>query len=186
MNLQHVASLTFALGLGLSLAMPTALWADSLAHSHGTANVDVFIDNTTLSLQLSSPLANLLGFEYSPRTPEQQKKTEELLDELSRPLQLVNIDPAGGCQFIRTVTTAKVLTVQPPTTAYSSKAPEAHANLQATFEYKCSSPARIEYVNLPLISRYKGIERIHVQLVTPKAQGGQTLVKPTQRVTIPR
>ena len=183
MNLQHVASLTLALGLGLSLAMPTALWADSLAHEHGTANVDVFIDNTTLSLQLSSPLANLLGFEYSPRTPEQQKKTEELLDELSRPLQLVNIDPAGGCQFIRTVTTAKVLGGLTPPTA---KAPEAHANLNATLEYKCSSAARIEYVNLPLISRFKGIERIHVQTVTPKAQGGQTLVKPTQRVTIPR
>lgn len=181
MKLPHVASLTLALSLGL--ATPTLLWAGGKAHEHGTAHVDMFIDNTTVSVKLTSPLANLLGFEYSPQTPEQQKKTEELLDELRRPAQLVNIDPAGGCQFIRTVAMPKVLA---GVTSPKAKAHEAHADLNATLEFKCSSAARIEYVNLPLITRYPGIERIHVQVVTPKAQGGQTLLKPAQRVRIPR
>ena len=74
------------------------------AHVHGLAKLQVAVDGPTLTLVLSSPLDNLLGFEHAPRTAKEKAAAADLTARLGKPETLLVPSPAAGC----TVASAKV------------------------------------------------------------------------------
>ncbi len=47
------------------------------AHEHGVAHLNVAHDGKNLYIKLTSPAANIVGFEYRPCTPEQKAAVTE-------------------------------------------------------------------------------------------------------------
>ena len=54
------------------------------AHVHGVATLQVTQDQDTLSIDLDSPLDNLLGFEHAPRTDKQKQAVQQMIENLVR------------------------------------------------------------------------------------------------------
>ena len=53
------------------------------AHVHGAATLQVAVDAQTLTLDFSSPLDNLIGFEHPPRDDKQKAAVKAMADRLN-------------------------------------------------------------------------------------------------------
>ena len=162
---------------GWALAGPT--------HEHGVARLDVAVDAGRVSIELDTPLDNLLGFERAPRTDAERDKAAALVARLRAAETLFRIDSAAGC------TLAKVDLVSAPLKlgkagAAAAGAASDHSDLNGVFEFRCKNGARAGFVELGLFDAFPALKRIELQVVTPRGQLKATLRKPASRVMLAR
>jgi len=151
------------------------------AHQHGVAALDVAVEPTRVTLELSTPLDNLLGFEHAPRSDAERERAAAVVKQLRAGDSLFRIDSAAGC------TLARVILVSAPLglgTEASDK--DGHADLQGRFEYTCKAGGRAGFVEVGLFDAFAPLKRIELQVATPKGQLKATLVKPASRVALVR
>ncbi len=55
------------------------------SHEHGSAILNIAIDDTLVVLELESPWDNFVGFEHAPHTDEQHALVDDVLAQLNRP-----------------------------------------------------------------------------------------------------
>jgi hypothetical protein len=79
------------------VALSLQVQAAGHAHVHGVAKLDIAVETTKLTLQLDSPLDNLLGFEHAPRTDAEHKRAEAAIAQLRAGATMFKIDPAAQC-----------------------------------------------------------------------------------------
>jgi Protein of unknown function (DUF2796) len=151
------------------------------AHQHGVAALDVAVEPSRVTLDLDTPLDNLLGFERAPRTDAERERAAAVVKKLNAAEGLFRIDSAAGC------TLAKVTLVSAPLglgTAVVDK--EGHADLQGRFEFTCKAGSKAGFVEVGLFDAFSSLKRIDLQVVTPRGQLKATLVKPASRVALAR
>ncbi|CAD5374336.1 conserved exported hypothetical protein [Rubrivivax sp. A210] len=151
------------------------------AHEHGVARLDIAVDAARVSILLETPLENLLGFEHAPRTDAEREKVAAALTRLRASQVLFRIDSAAGCQPSRVDLQSAALGLG---TATNSR--EGHGDLDATFDFKCSQGGRAGFVEVGLFETFPGLQRIELQVATPKGQMRATLRRPTSRVMLAR
>jgi hypothetical protein len=93
------------------------------------------------------------------------------------------VDPAGACRGGAVQLSSAALKLGEPDPAEQQAG---HADLDASFEFECSSAARAGFIDTSLFERFAGIQRIDVQLVTSRGQRKLTLTRPAQRIVLPR
>ncbi|UJJ32857.1 DUF2796 domain-containing protein [Halopseudomonas maritima] len=179
--------------LALSLALPFSqpLFAhehhdhehDSLgAHEHGVASLNLVVDGNQVSLELDSPAANLVGFEYQPSTEADLATVARVKSELQQANGLFTLTPAAGCQL------QQVELDSPLFAAHDHDEHEGHdhadddqdghaehADIQGRFDYTCDAPEHLEALTLPLFNTYPAMQRIQVQAITASGQHGAAL-----------
>jgi hypothetical protein len=69
-------------GLLLLVAIACAAQAHLGAHVHGLVKLGVAVQGPTVSIELDSPLDNLLGFEHRPRTAAERQAARALLKQM--------------------------------------------------------------------------------------------------------
>ncbi|MBL8344612.1 MAG: DUF2796 domain-containing protein [Rubrivivax sp.] len=146
-------------------------------HEHGVVKLDVAIEGDKLTVALEAPLDNLLGFERAPRTDAERKAATDVLARLRAPAGLFVADAAAQC------TMAKA-DVQAPVLEAGAKAKDGHADLDATYEFKCAQPAQLRALDVGLFEAYKRIQRIEVQVAGPQGQAKTTLRRPARSVKL--
>lgn len=151
------------------------------SHQHGVVQIDIAVDANRISVQMSSPLDNLLGFERAPRNAAEQARLGAMLATL-RGTPFV-VDPAGGCRSGAVQLSSAALKLGEPDPAEQQAG---HADLDASFEFECTAAARASFVETSLFERFAGIQRIDVQLATRRGQRKLTLTRPAQRIVLPR
>ena len=151
------------------------------SHQHGVVQLDIAVDANRISVQMSSPLDNLLGFERAPRNEAERARVAAMLAALkSSPFV---VDPAGACRAGAVQLSSAALKLGEPDPAEQQAG---HADLDASFEFECSSAARAGFIDTSLLERFAGIQRIDVQLATSRGQRKLTLTRPAQRIALPR
>jgi hypothetical protein len=143
--------------LALLIAAP-ALAAP--AHQHGVAALDVGVEPGRVTLELDTPLDNLLGFEHAPRSDAERERVEAVVKKLKAADGL----GLGG----------------------SAPDKDAHADLQGRFEFTCKAGNKAGFVEVGLFDAFATLKRIDLQVVTPRGQLKATLVKPASRVALVR
>ena len=96
---------------------------------------------------------------------------------------LFMIDPAGACRAAAVQLNSAALQLGQPDPAEQQAG---HADLDASFEFVCSSAARAGFVDTTLFERFAGIQRVDVHLATVRGQRKLTLARPSQRIALPR
>ena len=61
---------------------PLVANAAGKAHVHGIAKLDVAVEATKITVQLESPLDNLLGYERAPRTDAERRQADAMVARL--------------------------------------------------------------------------------------------------------
>jgi hypothetical protein len=177
-----VKVLQHALWLGM-LATPAIALAQGQAHQHGVLKLDIAIEARKLTLQMESPLNNLVGFERAPRNDAERKRIDAALARLKAAQALFAIDPAAQCQLANVVITSAVLK---PGTSQPAGASDEHADIDAGFEFDCLDADRAAFVDLGLFDAFAAMKQIDVQAATPKGQLKRTLKRPARRVALTR
>lgn len=164
----------------LAIAASSA-WAGT-AHEHGVARLDVAVDGPRVSIAMTSPLENLLGFERAPRSDAEHKKVAALLAILRDGAKLFRVDAAAACVPGNVELESAVLKLGAAQVATAGT----HHDLAAHWEFSCARAAQITALELGLFDALPRLQRIEVQAVAPQWQRKLTLKRPARRVPLNR
>jgi hypothetical protein len=138
--------------------------------------LDIAVDDSTLTITLEAPLDSVFGFEHAPRTAVEKKTAQDALAALRASGTLFAPDAAAGCVFKSATADSEAL--QP-----GAKAGE-HADLDATAEFTCAKPEQLRRLDLGgLLDRFPRVQRLQAQIVTAQGQFKQTLQRPARVLT---
>jgi Protein of unknown function (DUF2796) len=73
-----------------------------------------------------------------------------------------------------------------PATAPATAVRDAHGDLEATYEFRCSSASRAGHVELGLFEAFARLKRVEVQVALPRGQMKVVLRRPQTRVGLAR
>jgi hypothetical protein len=163
-----------------ALAMPTLTLAAGHAHVHGVAKLDIAIEPTKLTLALDSPLDNLLGFERAPRTDAERKQADAAVALLRAGASMFRIDPAAQCTLTKVELSSAALKLGQPDPA---EATDGHADLDGSFEFSCVDATKASYVDVGLFG-FAHLQRLEVQVATPRGQFKRDIKRPAQRISL--
>jgi hypothetical protein len=167
------------LPLAVLLAAPLATLAQGHAHVHGVAKLDIAVEAKKITVNLETPLDNLVGFERAPRTDSERKRADEAVARLRAGDEMFKFDPAAGCKMARVELTSAALKLGPAGAA----AQGGHADLDGSWEFDCSDATLARHVDVGLFA-FNQLKRVQVQLALPKAQLKRELKRPNQRIVL--
>lgn len=163
--------------VALCLASPLAQAAGK-AHVHGVAKLDVAVEAKTITLQLESPLDNLLGFEHAPRTEAERQQADALVTRLKAADAMFRIDPAAHCTLAKVDLASSALKLGQP-----DPSEEGHADIDGSFEFNCVDAARAAFIDVGLFE-FAHMQRLEVQVAGPKGQFKRDLKRPATRIVL--
>lgn len=170
-------ALVFALVL---LVMAGSPQARAGVHEHGVVKLDVAVDGSLLTLQIEAPLDSLLGFEHRPRTEAQRQAADAVLKRISDGASLFQASAEALCTLSKSTIDAEVLQPRP------AAKPGEHAELEASFEFKCARPDKLFDIDVALFDAFKRIQRINAQVIGPKGQSQRVLKRPDRLLKLSR
>lgn len=175
-------------GVWASLVLlPATVLAAGKAHQHGVLELDIAVEARKLSLQMTSPLDNLVGFERAPRNDAERKRVDAALAKLKEGPALFAIDPSAGCKLAQVELSSAVLKLGTAEPAKQGRATDSeHADVDAVFEYECQDAARAAFVDVLLFEAFPGMKQINVQVAAATGQLKRTLTRPARRVSLTR
>ena len=153
--------------LPLLLATSTALAAP---HQHGQAYLDMVLEPPTLLISISSPLANLTGFEYQPATKEEQSRWEQVKQDMQTPDLLIRLPEAADCSLSRVLLQSPFATAEAHDHDHGDHGDHGdhqHADLMAEYQYVCARAEALRQLELPIMQKYPDIERLRLQFIAP-------------------
>ncbi len=165
-----------------ALLLVAALAHAAPAHQHGVAQLDAVLDGAVLTVSLSLPLDSLLGFERAPRSAAEKQAAAALVERLRTDALLVQPDPAAACVREAVEIASPALGLGPA----PGGAADEHADIDASFRFRCADPARLGHVELGLMKAWPRLSRIDAQLVGARGQARQVLRRPATRLVWPR
>jgi hypothetical protein len=166
--------------LALLLGATAAAQAAGHAHVHGVAKVDIAVEARRLSVQLEMPLDNLLGFERAPRTDAERKATDAALARLRTAAQMFAIDPAAQCSVANVELNSAALKLGNPDPQEEA---DGHADIDASFEFACMDAAKAGFLDVGLFE-FARLQRLEVQVATPRGQFRRDLQRPARRISL--
>jgi hypothetical protein len=167
------------------------------AHKHGAAKMNMAVDGARVSMDLECPLADILPFEHSPVTIEQQEQVKAMAGRMRQAETLFQLTPAAECRLEKvTLASDKLDPALLDPQAAVSEAPagdgqeqneeaaeEEHGDLDAEFIFMCLSPANLNSVDVLLFSAWPDLKTIEVQAITPKGQRAAKLTPKKNRIS---
>jgi hypothetical protein len=167
----------WAPGLVLALVAPLVMTTGAAAqghshaaHQHGVARLDVAAEAGALTIELVTPLDNLLGFERAPRSDAERRAAEALVARLRAAEGLFVIDPAARCVLADVALASAALGLPDG----AQDAGDGHAELDARWDFRCAG-APPAWVEIGLFQAWRRLSRLEVQAVGPRTQRQATL-----------
>ena len=151
--------------VGLSILCTAGLASAAKPHQHGAMKLGVAVEGAELTLVVEMPLDSLVGFERAPRTDAERKAASAALATMRDGAALFRLDAAAQCTLASAKVAAPVLEQ-----VAAADAKKEHADLDATYVFKCAQPARLTALEVLLFDAFKRVERIDVQAVLPQGQ----------------
>ncbi|HDZ38160.1 MAG TPA: DUF2796 domain-containing protein [Marinobacter sp.] len=171
-----------ALSITIAPVSAPALGADSpSSHQHGHAEMQLAFSHNRVEVMLTSPAANLIGFEHEPRSPEQHQTLDKVTDWLGK-TPLVNT-PETTC----TVQTGSVQHAlagdheehadheEHSNEESAQSGPGRHADITVTQILTCPGLDKSVSLTTPLTARFPSLEHLDLAWAGPDGQGSKRL-----------
>jgi hypothetical protein len=168
------------IALVIFLGVSSTAQADGHAHQHGVAKLDIAVEATKLTIQLESPLDNLLGFERAPRTDAERKLTDAAVAKLRAAALMFKIDPAAQCNLANVELSSSALKLGKPN---PEEEKAGHADIDGSFEFECLDAAKAAYIDVGLFE-FSHLQRLEVQVATRRGQFKRDLKRPASRIVL--
>jgi hypothetical protein len=144
------------------------------AHVHGTAAVNIAIDERTAIIEFIAPADSVVGFEHQAKSVADQTKQAKALDLLRNNIdRMVVVDPVLGCRFS-------------PTKVDVAQQDVEHAEVHATFAVSCETPLAGSKMRFGFTKTFPGIQPVNVQLVGVTQQVGASIKRDKGELEVPR
>jgi len=138
------------------------------AHVHGRADLNLVLDGRRAYIELTSPAANIVGFEHPPATPDDHAAVGRAAAKLEQGDDLFRFNVEAGCRM-------QHAEVNPGWGRPDSHGGQQHADFDAAYEFECTAPGRLEQLKVGIFEAFPATSRLQVQFVVGDRQGGTSL-----------
>lgn len=152
------------------------------AHVHGSATLDIAVEETHLTMLFNSPLFNLIGFEHAPHDEAELEAVRYMAKTLYEAEGIFMLTPEAGCKLQHVHLESPVL--EPGLLASSHSTirgthehddDHEHAELDGEFVFQCTQGTALSGLEVHLFDRFPALQRIDVQLITADRQSAARL-----------
>jgi Protein of unknown function (DUF2796) len=144
------------------------------AHVHGTATLNIAIEEQTATIEFISPAESVIGFEHQATSAADQNRQAMALDLLRNKIgSMVIFDPALGCSFS-------------PTKVDVLRQDKEHAEVHSTFTVSCHTPLAGSKLHFGFMKTFPAIQTVNVQLVGATQQVGMSIKRDKGELEVPR
>lgn len=150
------------------------------AHVHGTAWLDLALDDRSLELRLTGTGADLAGLEGAPADAADVARVDAARRTLGDPATLFAFVPAGACTAAEPAVTPPASALQAPGAAAAADA--GHGDWSAEYRFECGTPP--EALELRLFERFESLEAVQAQILTPAGQTAAELTPGARRIDL--
>lgn len=150
-------------------------------HVHGVATLQIAVDTNTLTLDLSSPLDNLLGFEHAARNARQKTAVKNMADSLNHAERLFIPSADAQCTLQSVKLDSPVLKPQEKPEQQSGE--RAHADIDGEFVFACKHGDQLHDLDVKLFAAHPNLHRINVEIATLHKQAAATLTADQHRAS---
>ena len=170
---------------GTAFAMAQSDRREAGAHVHGAGTLSIAIEGNKVSMDLSAPANDILGFEHEARTPEQQQALAAAKTALAHPLQLIDIPAAAGC----TVDKVNVAfnTPDAPSAGASGTGTvdtHQHADFDVDYALTCKAIDKLTSISFSYFKPFPGAQKLTVTLVTESGQSEFEVTRQNPQISL--
>ena len=130
---------------------------------------------------------NFVGFEHSPRTPEQKQAIADAVDVINGGSQLFQPDPGADCALIEA--TGRHITDADDHDDHDNhdedhdehEAESRHSEFVGQFRYRCGKPGRLLELRVSVFERFPLTTEVEASFIGPEGQNFKALT-PTDPV----
>jgi Protein of unknown function (DUF2796) len=148
------------------------------AHVHGVATLQLAIDTKLMTLNFSSPLDNLIGFEHKAHNQVEVAKVQNMINQFYKMPPLFVPTKAAECKLKTINLDSLVIKKKPEDAAKKTEHEEeaGHADLDGEFVFECNRPENIKDLQVNLFNTFPNLHQLNVEVVSNR---GQTAAKLT-------
>ena len=150
-----------------ALAAPVFPAHAGKAHVHGEGKLQVVIDKGDIAITLELPMDVAVGFERAPKSEKEKAALSAAEKLLGDTAAMFVPTAAAGC-------TALPAKVTMPSFG-ATQGGDAHADIDASYAFRCASPAALKSIETGVFKSYKRLYRLEAQRVGPSGQGAARL-----------
>ena len=174
------------------------------AHTHGDAELAVVLEKGVVTIELDSPLYNILGFEHAPETEGQKEKAQKAEQQLALGSELFTFNPKANCQSLskdRHISLFGKAMAHEYTDHEQDHedhsedhegeedhdaldAGESHNDILLTYEFGCQYPLKLSYLNVNLFEFFEELSEVDVTFLGPATQKQITLNRKQRQLDI--
>lgn len=172
------------------------------SHEHGVASLNLVLEGQNLVLELASPAANIVGFEYMPTRSEDLARVTQARQRLEQAQTLFIFSEVAGCLLEEAEAESALFAAMAAEGDDHHAAHEgghhddhaehhehgdhgdtesAHSDINAHFHFVCANPDALKQIDVKLFDAFPGTEKLLLQAITPTGQQGGELT-PAQNV----
>ncbi len=157
------------------------------AHVHGIATLQIAVDEKTLTLDLSSPLDNLIGFEHMPRDAKQKAAVKNMADSLNHAERFFIPTAEAQCTLQSVKLDSPVLKAETAPDKKAAAKPHqeerVHADIDGEFVFACKHTDKLHDLEVKLFDSYPNLHKVKVEVATQKKQAAAELTPEQQRAS---
>ena len=135
-------------------------------HVHGSATLNIALQDGGLDIEFESPAINVIGFEHEPATDQERAALLQANRTFDAAERLFVWPPDATCK--QTSTKRTPITYEHDGDDEKPNAPE--ANYEVSYRFACAHPEKLEWINVQLFGVTRGMQKITATVVTPKIQ----------------
>ena len=133
------------------------------AHVHGEAVMEIVIDEAGALISFEAPAIDIVGFEYLPKTDEEQTAIDAKIELLSDMASVVLLPEAAGCM---------VSDVHVDFEVEEHDGEVEHIAFHAEYDVSCSDAGKLTSLEATVFNQFPDLEEMEVEVVTPSGQKG--------------
>jgi hypothetical protein len=148
-------------------------------HVHGEAELTIAMEADRVQVQFMAPASDVVGFEHSATSPEQQQTLNNARDILSESTN-VFVFTGGECEISKInidmsglENTKHDAHEHESTMAHDHQ--HAHPNITATYDFNCRRLQQLSSLNMNVFDVFPTISRVNGMWVSEHLQGSKVL-----------
>lgn len=145
------------------------------AHVHGVATLQAAVDAKILTLNFSSPLDNLIGFEHKSRNQAEVAQVQNMINQFYKTSLFVPTK-AAQCKMQSINLESLVIKKNPNAKKPQHEEPAGHADLDAELVYQCQQVKQLRDLQVNLFKTFPNLHELNAEVVSSQ---GQTAAKLT-------
>lgn len=170
-------------------------------HLHGEANLAIAVDGNSLVIEFESPVYNLTGFEYAPKTDEDRALVAEVETRLANPSKLFAMNDAAGCKAMELLQPVSLNLGESHDDVHhadhdddhddhdasdeaQSDHDDGHSDVLVDYRFTCTSPDALRSIEVRLFEVFPLFEELDAVYLDQTRQRSATLTRTNARLEL--